>query len=81
MRRPMKTLVGLFREIDEAAARARIRQEMAVANKDPKHWLRYQAPSKPGLDGWTTPVPEEHEEVAPTYPECTCASHKEESDD
>ena len=58
-RKPTKELVEIFREIDEAAARATIRQEIKVAQTDPKHWLRYRARSQPGLDGWTEPVPEE----------------------
>lgn len=61
-RRPWPSLVELFVEIEEASARATLRQEIEVANRDPKHWLRYRAPSKPGLDGWTAPVPEEPEE-------------------
>lgn len=58
-RKPTKELIELFREIDEAGARATIRQEIKVAQTDPKHWLRYKARSQPGLDGWTDPVPEE----------------------
>ena len=67
-RRPTGDLVELFSEVDEAAARARIRREMEVAERDPKHWLRYQAPSEPGLPGWTARVPDEQEEnAAPFY--------------
>ena len=58
-RNPTPVLVELFREIDEADARSRIKREIDVANRDPKTWLRYRAPSRPGLDGWTAPVPEE----------------------
>lgn len=64
-RRPTRELVELFREIDEAAARATIRQEIKVAEKDPKHWLRFRARSQPGLDGWTDPVPDESDTQAP----------------
>jgi hypothetical protein len=67
-RTPTPDLLELFREIDEAAARSRIRREIAVAEKDPKHWLRYQAPSEPGLPGWTERVPEDQEEqIVPVY--------------
>jgi hypothetical protein len=68
-RRPDRYLIELFKDIEEARARARIRREIELAQKDPKHWLRYQAPSLPGLPGWTTPVPEEPEEsgVQPPY--------------
>jgi hypothetical protein len=58
-RKATPEIIQLFREIDEAAARARVTREINVADRDPKHWLRYQARSKPGLDGWTEPVPEE----------------------
>ena len=64
-RKPTKELVDLFREIDEAAARATIRQEIKVAESDPKHWLRFRARSQPGLDGWTDPVPEDSDTQAP----------------
>jgi hypothetical protein len=41
---------------------------VGVAERDPKHWLRYQAPSEPGLPGWTARVPEETEDnAAPAY--------------
>jgi hypothetical protein len=65
-RKPTRDLVELFREVDEAAARSRIKREIDVANRDPKTWLRYRAPSRPGLDGWTAPVPEETAEDAPS---------------
>jgi hypothetical protein len=58
-RKPTPELLELFREIDEAEARSRIKREIDVANRDPKTWLRYRAPSRPGLDGWTAPVPED----------------------
>jgi hypothetical protein len=58
-RKPTPELLELFREIDEADARGRIKREIDVANKDPKTWLRFRAPSRPGLDGWTAPVPDE----------------------
>jgi hypothetical protein len=67
-RKPTPQLAELFREIDEAGARARISREIVVADRDPKHWLRYKARSKPGLDGWTEPVPEEADAgAAPVY--------------
>lgn len=66
-RKPTPELVELFREIDEAQARSRIKREIDVANKDPKTWLRYRAPSRPGLDGWTAPVPEESAEDESVY--------------
>jgi len=68
-RRPDRYLIELFKDIEEARARARIRREIELAQRDPKHWLRYQAPSLPGLPGWTAPVPEEPEEsgVQPPY--------------
>ena len=67
-RQPTRELVALFREIDEAQARSRIRREIDVADRDPKHWLRYRAASKPGLDGWTAPLPETAEgDQQPVY--------------
>ena len=66
-RRATPGLVKLFREIDEAAARARMKQEIKVAEMDPKHWLKYKARSKPGLEGWTEPVPEESEAQDPIH--------------
>ena len=60
-RRPTRELVELLWEVDEAAARSRIRREMQLAEKDPRHWLRYRAPSEPGLPGWTERVPDESE--------------------
>ncbi len=38
---------------------------MQVAEKDPRHWLRYRAPSEPGLPGWTERVPDESDPGAP----------------
>ena len=61
-RKPTPQLLELFREIDEAAARARISREIVV---DAKTWLRYKARSRPGLDGWTEPVSEESGDEAP----------------
>ncbi len=64
-RAPTPGLLGLFREIDEAAARARIAREIAV---DAKTWLKNKARSKPGLDGWTEPVPEESgDDASPVF--------------
>jgi hypothetical protein len=68
-REPARELVELFRDIDEAKARGRILREMEVAQNDAKHWLRFQAPSEPGLPGWTARVPDEpdQDEAAPIY--------------
>ena|SRR5438128_176729 len=66
-RKATPELVQLFREIDESAARARVSREIVVADRDPKHWLRYKARSRPGLEGWTEPVPEETEVAVPIY--------------
>jgi hypothetical protein len=63
-RKPTPEMVELFREIDEAEARSRIKREIDVANRDPKTWLRHRAPSRPGFAGWTPPVPEEADEGA-----------------
>jgi hypothetical protein len=51
-------LTEFFARVDETIARARMHQEIEVAKSDPKHWLKYRARSKPGLEGWTDPVPE-----------------------
>jgi len=57
-----------FRELRQRAeGRARMKAEIEIADRDAKHWLRYRAPSKPGLDGWTAPVPEEPESVELGY--------------
>lgn len=66
-RKATPELVQLFKEIDEAAARARVTREIEVAERDPKHWLRYKARSKPGLEGWSEPVPDEAEDAVPIY--------------
>lgn len=64
-RAPTPGLLGLFREIHEAAARARIAREIAV---DAKTWLKNKARSKPGFDGWTEPVPEESgDDASPVF--------------
>lgn len=61
-------LIKLYGEIDAAQARARVRQEIEVATRHPKDWLRHQAPSEPGLPGWTARVPDEEAEgAAPIY--------------
>lgn len=70
-RKSTPQLVELFREIDEAEARSRIKREIDVANRDPKTWLRFRAPSRPGLDGWTAPVPADGAEDAPVVFEPT----------
>ena len=65
---PTTYLKQLFTEIDAANARARVRQELQVATRYPKDWLRHRAPSEPGLPGWTAPVPDETDEAAtPIY--------------
>jgi hypothetical protein len=60
-RGPLPELAAFFRQVDEATARARIKREIEIAESDPKHWLKHQARSRPGLDGWTEPVPEANE--------------------
>jgi hypothetical protein len=57
-RRSTPELKAFFAQLDETIARARMRQEIEVAKSDPKHWLKYRARSKPGLEGWTDPVPD-----------------------
>ena len=57
-RRSTPELKAFFEQLDETIARARMRQEIEVAKSDPKHWLKYRARSRPGLEGWTEPVPE-----------------------
>lgn len=57
-RKATPELLALFEQIAAAKARARLKREIEVAQRDPKHWLRYQARSKPGLEGWTAPVEE-----------------------
>jgi hypothetical protein len=64
-RRSTPALKQFFAEVDEAIAQFRMRQEIEIAQKDPKHWLKYRARSKPGLDGWTEPVPDEPEADQP----------------
>jgi hypothetical protein len=66
-RKATPELIELFREIDEAAARARVSREIDVAALDPKHWLKYKAPSRPGLPGWTEPVPDDADGAVPIY--------------
>lgn len=53
------------RVVNEARARVRAKLEIEIARNDAKHWLRYQARSVPGLDGWIEPVPEVAEQSAP----------------
>ena len=52
-----------FAKVDRAIARARLKRELVVADTDAKHWLLHRARSRPGLEGWTAPVPEEPESV------------------
>ena len=66
-RKATPELIELFRDIDEAAARARVVREIEVAERDPKHWLRYKGRSKPGLEGWSEPVPDDNEGAVPIY--------------
>lgn len=66
-RRATQELTKFFAEVDKAAARATMKQEIVVAGTDPKHWLKYKARSKPGLEGWTEPVPEESEAQDPIH--------------
>jgi hypothetical protein len=63
-RRATPELLTLFEQIAAAKARARLKREIVVAERDPKHWLRYQARSRAGLDGWTDPVQEPPSEKA-----------------
>lgn len=72
-RRSTPDLREFFIRVDEAIARARMKREIEIADKDAKHWLRYRAPSKPGLDGWTAPVPD----VPDAIEELPMMSHKE----
>ena len=67
-REPDEYLTTLFKEIEAAKARARVKGELEVARRDPKYWLRHQAPSQPGLPGWTAPIEEEPDDDAkPIY--------------
>ena len=61
-RRSTSEIDELFRDVDQAHARARAAREIAVAKQDPKLWLRYLARSEPGLIGWSDPVPEDEAE-------------------
>jgi hypothetical protein len=72
-RRSTPDLREFFTRVDEAIARARMKREIEIADKDAKHWLKYRAPSKPGLDGWTAPVPEEPDSIE----EIPAMTHKE----
>lgn len=62
-RRSTPELRAFFAAVDETVAKARLRREIEVAKADPKHWLKYRARSKPGLEGWTEPVPDEADTV------------------
>ncbi len=62
-RKATPELVRFFAEVDRAIARARLKRELVVADTDAKHWLQYRARSRPGLEGWTAPVPEEPQSV------------------
>jgi hypothetical protein len=57
-RRRLPELVEFFGLVDQARARATLKREIQVADSDPKFWLTKQAPSKPGLDGWTPHIPD-----------------------
>ena len=52
-----------FEQVDQAAARARIKREIEIADTNPALWLKNKARSIPGLEGWTEPVPDEPEDV------------------
>jgi hypothetical protein len=62
-RKPTPELVRFFADVDRAIARARLKRELIVADTDSKHWLQHRARSKPGLEGWTAPMPDEPESV------------------
>lgn len=51
-------LRAFFAKVDESIARARLKREIEVARTDAKFWLGHRARSKPGLEGWTEPVPD-----------------------
>lgn len=51
-------LRAYFAHVDESIARARLKREIEVARTDAKFWLGHRARSKPGLEGWTEPVPD-----------------------
>jgi hypothetical protein len=52
-------LRAFIAQVDEANAKARLKREIEVARTDAKFWLGHRARSKPGLEGWTEPVPDE----------------------
>jgi hypothetical protein len=62
-RKPTPELARFFAQVDRAIARARLKRELVIADTDAKHWLLHRARSKPGLEGWTAPVPEEPEPI------------------
>ena len=53
-----RELREFFEQVDEAIARARMKREVEIAERDAKHWLAYRARSKPGFEGWSEPIPE-----------------------
>lgn len=63
-RSALPKLAAFFQQVDQASSRVRAKIEIVIADTDPKHWLKYQARSKPGSDGWSEPVPELAESAA-----------------
>jgi hypothetical protein len=61
-------LVRFATRVREAQAKARASREVVVAERDPKFWLTHMARSKPGREGWTEPVEEPEEALAPATP-------------
>lgn len=55
-------LRAYFARVDESIARARLKREIEVARTDAKFWLGHRARSKPGLEGWSEPVPDQSED-------------------
>lgn len=60
-------LRAYFAHVDESIARARLKREIEVARTDAKFWLGHRARSKPGLEGWTEPVPDGSGDEEPVH--------------
>ena len=60
-------LAAFFQQVDQAGARARIKREIEVAQSNPALWLKNKARSKPGMEGWSEPVPDEPEDAEPLH--------------
>jgi hypothetical protein len=60
-------LRAYFARVDESIARARLKREIEVARTDAKFWLGHRARSKPGLEGWTEPVPDGSGDEGPVH--------------